>query len=427
MKIKIGVLGAYRGITMAKFLMKYPDAELVAVCDKYRPALERVRTAADDLGLNVALFEDFDEFLKCDMDAVVLANYATEHAPFAVRCLNSGRHVLSEVLAVQTLAQAVELVEAVEKSGKYYGFAENFCYFRGCMEMRLRYDRGDIGTFTYGEGEYVHDLSARWYELTYGDPNHWRNNWYANYYCSHSLGPVLFISGERPKRIVGFENRPSESLRTQGCRSSAAGVILCQTESGAMIKALHGGLKREPSSYWTSVYGTKGCMESNRWGDDRTFNLHAYVEGPEYCKGEYEYYIPKRYIDTELSRETTTHHGADFYTGYFFLEKLLGREDGKYSIDVYRGLDMSLPGILANRSVQSGNKPIEFTDIRDPAQRAQYRHDHACTDPKIAGDALIPCSSFPVEQVSQDVYDAVRKRWQDAEARKAITVSGTEK
>ncbi len=32
------------------------------------------------------------------MDAVVLANYAHEHAPFAIRCLNEGKHVLSEVL-----------------------------------------------------------------------------------------------------------------------------------------------------------------------------------------------------------------------------------------------------------------------------------------------------------------------------------------
>ncbi len=427
MKIKIGVLGAYRGITMSKFLMKYPDAELVAVCDKYRPALDRVRATANELGLNVQLFEDFDEFLKCDMDAVVLANYATEHAPYAIRCLNSGRHVLSEVMAVQTLAQAVELVEAVEKSGKYYGYAENFCYFRGCMEMRLRFDRGDIGTFTYGEGEYVHDCSSRWHELTYGDPNHWRNHTYINYYCSHSLGPVLFITGERPKRIVGFENQPCESMRSQGARFSAAGTILCQTENGSMIKALHGHLKREPTSYWHSIYGTKGCMESDRWGEGRTDRLHSYVEGPEYCKGDYEFYEPKRYIDTELSRETTTHFGADFYTGYFFLEKLLGREDGKYSIDVYRALDMSLPGILAYRSILNGNKPMEFPDFRDPAQRELYRNDHACVDPEIAGDAVVPSSSFPVEELSLEGYAAVRKRWEEAEAKKAITTSGSEK
>ena len=90
-KVKIGVMGAFRGLTMIKFLMKYGDAELVAVCDKYRPALEKVRVAAQEAGMNVALYENFDDFLRCDMEAVVLANYATEHAPFAIRCLKSGR------------------------------------------------------------------------------------------------------------------------------------------------------------------------------------------------------------------------------------------------------------------------------------------------------------------------------------------------
>ncbi|MBR3640639.1 MAG: Gfo/Idh/MocA family oxidoreductase, partial [Oscillibacter sp.] len=399
-------------IAMIHFLLKYGDAELVAVCDKYRPALDKVREAADEAGIKVALFEDFDRFLECDMDAVVLANYATEHAPFAVRCLKSGRHVLSEVMAAQTLAQAVELVEAVEQTGKVYAYAENFCYFRGGFEMRLRYDRGEIGEFTYGEGEYVHDCTARWPSLTYGDPNHWRNNYYVNYYCSHSLGPVLFITGQRPKRIVGFENQPSESMRGLGARLSAGGMILCQTENGGMIKALHGHLKREPVSYWCSVYGTKGCMEPDRWGKDRAMQLNSYVEGPQPCKGDYVHYEPKRYVDSELSRETTTHFGADFYTGYFFLEKLLGREDGKYSIDIYRGLDMSLPGIFAHRSILAGNQPMDFPDFRDPKQREPFRHDNACVDPKIAGEAVVPSSSFTSEPIPPEVYERAKKLWE---------------
>ena len=36
-KLKIGVFGAYRGMTMINVLLNHPDAELVAVCDKYVP------------------------------------------------------------------------------------------------------------------------------------------------------------------------------------------------------------------------------------------------------------------------------------------------------------------------------------------------------------------------------------------------------
>ncbi len=113
---------------MIDLLMKHPDAELVAVCDKYQPLLDQIKAAAEANGMDVALYTDFDLFIKHDMDAVVLANYANEHGVYAIRCLKAGKHVPSEVLPCETMAQAVELVEAVEESGLVYAYAENYCY-----------------------------------------------------------------------------------------------------------------------------------------------------------------------------------------------------------------------------------------------------------------------------------------------------------
>ena len=74
-KIKIGVLGAFRGETMINFCKKTGEAQLVAVCDKYDVALKKVKKEK-----GVTCYNDFDEFIKHDMDAVILANYANEHA-----------------------------------------------------------------------------------------------------------------------------------------------------------------------------------------------------------------------------------------------------------------------------------------------------------------------------------------------------------
>ena len=41
-KLKVGVFGAARGRTMIGVLLEHPDAELVAVCDKYEPLLREV-------------------------------------------------------------------------------------------------------------------------------------------------------------------------------------------------------------------------------------------------------------------------------------------------------------------------------------------------------------------------------------------------
>ena len=60
------------------------------------------------------------------MDAVVLANYFHQHAPFAIKALKADKHVMSETAACHTLGEGVALARAVEKSGKIYMFAENY-------------------------------------------------------------------------------------------------------------------------------------------------------------------------------------------------------------------------------------------------------------------------------------------------------------
>ena len=79
-KLKIGVFGGFRGKTMINVLLHHKDAALVAVCDKYEPLLEEVKKSAEEVGMQVTCYTNFEDFIQHDMDAVVLANYANEPA-----------------------------------------------------------------------------------------------------------------------------------------------------------------------------------------------------------------------------------------------------------------------------------------------------------------------------------------------------------
>ena len=410
-KVRIGVFGAYRGMTMIRVLAKHPDAELVAICDKFEPLLEKCRRVADETGTKLCCYKDFDEFFNHDMDAVVLANYANEHAPYACRLLLSGRHVTSEVLPVETLSQAVELVEAVEKSGRIYTYAENYCYFAATQEMKRLYMQGDIGEFMHGEGEYIHNCEYIWPEITYGDKTHWRNRLYSSFYCTHSLGPIISITGTRPVRVVGFETPNAEYMAQYGQRSGTSAMIVMQMNNGATVKSLHGHLKREPWLPWYCIYGKKGMMESDRWHQN-VYRLNVFRDGDGITETEISY-RPKPRVDTRLSRETREHGGGDFYTMHYFLEKILGRPDGEECIDVYQALDMGLPGILAYRSICNGNTPIDMPDFRRLEDREKFRNDNWCTNPEVAGDNLAPLCSFGSPDISDEVYKRVEKIWKD--------------
>ena len=163
-KVKIGVIGGGRGKSMIRYGREASNAQLVAICDFRDDVLDRMKKECGEDG--ISYYSDYDDFLKHDMDAVVLANYANQHAPFAIKAMKAGKHVFSEVLPVQTMKEAVELIEAVEETGKIYAYGENYCFMSAPYEMRKLYRQGLIGEFVYGEGEYVHSCEPIWPEIT---------------------------------------------------------------------------------------------------------------------------------------------------------------------------------------------------------------------------------------------------------------------
>ena len=239
-KVKIGVLGAYRGSSMINYCKSADNAEIVAICDKSPKAIETQRKCAE--GLNVSFYDNFEDFIKHDMDAVVLANYANEHAPFAIKAMKLGKHVFSEVLPVQTMKEAVELIETVEQTGMIYAYGENYCYMPAPYEMKKLYKQDKIGEFEYGECEYIHNCTPIWASITYGEKDHWRNNMYSTYYCTHSIGPLIHATGLRPVKVVGFESTKNERRLSVGAKGADVGIEMITLENGGIIKSIHGGL-----------------------------------------------------------------------------------------------------------------------------------------------------------------------------------------
>lgn len=408
-KLRIGVFGGARGTAMMDALLHHPEAELSAVCDRYEPLLRQAEEKAAKLGQKIACFTNFDDFLAYDLDAIVLANYATEHARFAIRALNAGKHVMSEVLPSQTMAEAVELIEAVERTGLVYTYAENYCYMDKTFEMWRRYQNGEIGDVTHASCEYIHDCAACWLDITYGDKDHWRNHLCPTFYCTHSLGPILMMTGRRPVQVVGFENPPIEEFYHLGhAGGHASGIEMVTLDNGATVQSIHGPLKREPSHTTYEVYGTKGYL-----GTTPNEEVTCYVEGPETCKGESVTYKPESFVAVEEKKNShlETHGGGDFYPTHFFIEKILGKPDGKWAIDVYQAVDMGICGILAFRSILAGNQPVKVPNLRNPEERDAYRNDHACTDPKVAGGQLLPCSGYPERIIPEEESKALREKW----------------
>ena len=102
---------------------------------------------------------------------------------------------------------------------------------------------------------------------------------------------------------------------------------------------------------------------------------------------------------------------------YHFVEKVLGNENADI-IDVHEAMDMFLPGMFAYRSILDGGVPKDIPNLRDKAVRELWRHDTACTDPKVAGDMLWPTFSGGTPEIDDGVYDYIKQKWEAECARK---------
>ena len=394
--IRIGILGATRGLNFAFAAKKYSlNLEISAVCDCFQPLLGKVKAQLPSLGYAPVFFADYREMLaKADIDAVVIANNANEHAPAAIEALKSGRHVLSECLPTQTPGEAVELVNAVEQSGKRYSYAENYCYFPANFEAALRFRRGDIGTLVEAEGDFINDCSQRWHLLTRGNRDHWRNFVPATFYCTHSIGPMLYAIRQRPVRVCGFELPCQDYMRVHGARSGSAALEMIELESGAYIKSLHGNLKR-PWVTRMQLYGTLGTLEVR---DANRLDLYMENDGKNgFINSEIAEYtripgIPEKIIGVPDAMEM-----------WCFLGAIEGNPVAlEYGVDVWSALQMSLPGLYAHRSVLEGSGSVEIPDVRNPDGRKTMRGDNRCTDPKLAHGNDLPPSCGHGEVVQPD-------------------------
>jgi predicted dehydrogenase len=351
MSLRIGLAGLRRGGGVGQVFLHHRDCEVTVVCDT-NPRRASEYAQAHQIPHWVS---DYSELCAADIDAILVATPAPIHVPCVVEAMENGKHVLSEVPACYDLDQADELVAVVEKTGLKYMFAENMCYYAWVESYRQLVQRGDLGEITYAEGEYIHDLGSLMYDeegqLT------WRTKLPPIMYPTHDLGPILQIMDDRVVTAVGMHT---------GChRRPEIGNIdlevgLFKTAKGKVIKQLCGfSVAKEPALHWFCLYGTRGQIESPRQPSGKHL---LYVENMPGLSGAME--LPLEVSHQGAPPEATAggHGTSEYYMVNDFVRCIL--DDTRPPIDVYDGLEMTLPGICAHLSAEQGSIPIEVPNLR---------------------------------------------------------------
>ena len=391
-KIKLGVFGLGRGKDYFDNIINN-DGEIVAVCERNE---KKLNDALEYLGKNAVGYNDFDSFINHDMDAVFIANCFNEHTPFAIKCLERGLHVLCECTSNATMGEGVALVRAAEKSKGIYMLAENYPFMIFNREMKRVFSNGSLGKFLYGEGEYNHPfdlddaethLSIRPYS------KHWRNYLPRTYYITHSLAPLMYITGSWPKRVTAlpvFSPFTDEKIVGSAVGDRAA-VLMTLNDDGSVFKmtgcaafGAHGNSYR--------ICGQNGQIENIRGDFERIMLRYNSWQIPEGMK-EINSYVPDWADDEKEFAEKAGHGGSDFFVIKEFFDCI--RNGRKPVFDEYFATAMASVAILGHRSLLEKGVPYDIPDFKNEEDRIKWENDFSTPFFSEAKAPDIPCCSVP--------------------------------
>lgn len=393
-KIRVGIFGAGRGMDIGKNFMLL-DAEIVAICENHK---ERRESAMKRLPKDVVVYEDFDAFINHPMDAVILANNFHQHAPYAIKCFERNLHVFSECIANGTMSEGVALVRAFEKSKSVYMLGENYPQMVFNREMKRVVDTGNLGKILYAEGEYNHPTSSwdtdatKTYKFY---PKHWRHFLPKTYYITHSLGPVMHITGATPKKVSAFAMYApiTEDVPNASYNGDKAANITTFNDDGSIFRVTAcSAYGNHHNSY--RICGTKGQIENLRGKDEvmLRYNEWDVPTGEQPVKGYWPSWNDK---DEEFIKKSG-HGGGDYLTARMFLECIKENKQPPHPFDVYSATVMSSVAFLAHRSVLNGGKVYDIPDFRREEDRTLWENDDLTPFYGADGsEPTLPCCSHP--------------------------------
>ena len=407
-KIKVGIFGLGRGSSGINDLL-LNGAEIVALCDKDET---RLKSAEEKLE-NAAAYTDFDEFINHKgLEAIYICNYFSDHARFAIKALEKNIHVLSEGLSNVTMAEGVALVRAFRKSEALYMLYENYPFKTFSREIKRVCDEGSLGKLLFAEGEYNHPFTPgeNWYHKPFA--THWRNLIPATYYITHSLMPLIYFTGAKPKRVTAmpvFSEYSKEEHFNGIFNHDRASMMTTLNDDDSVFRfaawSTFGGMNNH-----YRVCGTKGQVENIAGTDGMIMLKYNKWELPEGME-ENNYYKPELNDKDEENIEKSGHGGGDYITVREFLSCI--RENRKPVFDVYLATLCSSVAILGHRSQMENGVPYDIPDFHKKEDLEKYENDNLNPFYSPNGDEPTErSSSRPIEINREKIanYDSEREK-----------------
>jgi hypothetical protein len=384
-KVRIGYIGiGGRGLGSVQRMRLIEGVEIKALCDILPERVEMGQKMLKQMGMPAAKeFKGSEVIWKEmvaneDLDLIYIATPRSLHPEMCVFSMESGRHAVTEVPAVQSIDDAWKIVETSEKTKRHCMMLENCTYdFWELLVLNMS-RQGFFGEIVHVDGGYIHDQR----EINVGKGKQWRIETFinrnGNIYPTHGLGPacqVLNVNrGDRldyltsmssndftmADKIAGLAQKDDYYTKYVGrWKLGNVNSSNIRTVNGKTIMLQYNISNPRPYTRLQVVIGTKGMSQkypepskfalSEEWLDDSTIASLVEKFTPKIVK-----------LVGEMAKKVGGHGGMDFLMEWRLIDCL--RNGLPLDMDVYDAATWSSIVPLSEWSVANGSSPVKVPD-----------------------------------------------------------------
>ena len=387
-KLKVAIIGG--GQFSASFIHLFQAHPMVQEVGLVEPNNERRESVSAQFSIGQS-FDSLEKLWGSDFSAVAIFTPRWTHAQIALEALKNGRHVYTAVPMGITQDEVTQLLEVASKTKLTYFMAETSYYYPAVVFSRNKFATGQMGSFVYGEGEYLHDMSHGFSDAYAANGgNEWKST--ASFppmlYATHSVSTILSVTGAHATSVtcIGLQDKAEDgifdSTVSKWGNDQSNQIALFKTSDGGVMRIAElrrVGTAPLESTVRMSIFGTEGSFEQQvgyaSWATKNSFDIitdeigtFSDVENPYSLRSDY---IPPNKWDggfakvhdrSQLPQEfkglSNGHGGSHQFMVDDFVMDAVGAR--KAPMNVYDAARFTLPGILAHQSAQLGGNWLEI-------------------------------------------------------------------
>lgn len=387
-KLKVAVIGG--GQFSASFIHLFQAHPMVQEVGLVEPNDERRASVASQFGIEQS-FSSLEKLWDSDFNSVAIFTPRWTHAQIALEALNNGRHVYTAVPMGITQDEVSQLVDVASKTKLTYFMAETSYYYPAVVFSRNKFATGQMGSFVYGEGEYLHDMSHGFtdaYAANGGDE--WKST--ASFppmlYSTHSVSTILSVTGAHATSVtcVGLQDSVADGIfdskASKWGNDQSNQIALFRTSDGGVMRIAElrrVGTAPLESTVRMSIFGTEGSFEQQvgyaSWATKNSFDIitdeigtFSDVENPYSLRSDYispnkwDGGFAKVHDRSQLPKEflglSNGHGGSHQFMVDDFVMGAVGER--RPPMDVRDAARFTIPGILAHQSAGMSGKWLDI-------------------------------------------------------------------